>query len=1685
MPRIVIEGRGLLVGLLAVLVWLSPHGASGGVIYVSKFGNDALSGTSWGTARATIRAAVQGAVAGDEVWVAQGEYSGSVPITVPLALYGGFRGNETSLDQRDWGAIDSVALDAIGSEAFQGYVIVNGMYAARGIYLTNSHQRVQDCDIPLGLSMSAGDEMIAINNHVGDHLWVTSTKGIAQFHLVDNELELAEDRCALSGPFQRIGLGNNSAVNGRPHVLEFRAASLTGDLRLTPENGISYRAVNLTIGAGVTLRLAAGAVIRCPTENSFDWGIRVQGTVISEATETEPVVVTHYDDLDPTSASEQTPLRCRAFLFESAAPGQLEGFTVRHAAYGVRGNIGSVANCAFQFCGFSVYGDQATAPVQVSSCLFDGCTFGADQFPRGLTVDDCDVRGDGTGYGFRASPNATPTAVPVSISNCRFSGDQRKRAALVGGIVDGLTLSGNQGTDGIAEITLNPDLMGVSRWADGSTVAYRSTGGIFSRAGSVVTLGEGTTIRFATTAVMQLFGALQSEGTAARPVVLTHLNDTDPFGNTNQVAERWGSVELRGPAATLAGLRVRYAHMGIRYNVTQVTDSAFQFCDYGVYCDGATAGTLLTSCLFDGCTYGADEFPRGLTVDNCEVRGDGTGYGFRVSPNATPTAVPVSITNCRFSGDQRKRAALVGGIVDGLTLSGNQCSDGIAEITLNPDLKGTSRWADGPSMAYRSTGSIVSRAGSTLALGEGTTIRFGTGVVMQLFGALQSEGTAAHPVVLTHLNDTDPLGNTNQVAERWVGVELRGPAATLAGLRVRYAHMGIRYNVTRVTDSAFQFCDYGVYCDGATAGTLLTSCLFDGCTYGADEFPRGLTVDNCEVRGDGTGYGFRVSPNATPTAVPVSITNCRFSGDQRKRAALVGGIVDGLTLSGNQCSDGIAEITLNPDLKGTSRWADGPSMAYRSTGSIVSRAGSTLALGEGTTIRFGTGVVMQLFGALQSEGTAAHPVVLTHLNDTDPFGNTNQVAERWVGVELRGPAATLAGLRVRYAQAGLRYNLAQVSDCTFQFCSFDVYSTSGGGVVRNCWLSGSSYGVYNETGTPVDARYCFWGHASGPYHSTLNPSGQGCRVSNYVLFEPWLGAIGVASLSVTPSTVPGGTTATGTVTLAAPASSGGTAVALTSSDPLVALPPLTITVANGATTASFPIETFMVAAQRSVTIQAATMGTAQSAGLTVTRRLAVVSVPDRAGLQTHTLDLLADLRAQAGGANLAAKRVTFAMDGTTLGDATTDEQGRATLPHTITSGPGDHEIRCDFAGDSEYEPAHGVGTLVVGKLPTELVMADAMGRRGSSVALTAVLTSNGAPLQGLSVAFAVAGTTAGASQAGASGSATIAFAIPAAWSPSTYPTTATCTGNAAYVGSTDSATLEVRLPASRLDVVSRTVVIGDPLNLKAYLWAGSGSPALPGRTVTFKIDGAVKGTTSSDATGCAQITIALEDGPASRTISAEFVGDDQYDGCTGSAPLTALSYDTELYLPARSGEMLETILLKAYLYRADNASPVVSKAVAFRVDGAHVGGATTNSLGRAMLSYTLPTSLGVGVHSLYAAWAGNGGYRPSTATSTLTVDRAVTYLWLASRSIAAGGKAYLRAYLRSLPDYAWVPGKTVSYTLDGVALGSAVTDTGGQASLLYTAPAGMLVGDHPMSARFAGDATYLPGGSNATLKVTP
>ena len=95
-------------------------------------------------------------------------------------------------------------------------------------------------------------------------------------------------------------------------------------------------------------------------------------------------------------------------------------------------------------------------------------------------------------------------------------------------------------------------------------------------------------------------------------------------------------------------------------------------------------------------------------------------------------------------------------------------------------------------------------------------------------------------------------------------------------------------------------------------------------------------------------------------------------------------------------------------------------------------------------------------------------------------------------------------------------------------------------------------------------------------------------------------SVSLSALSVSPSTVTGGDSSTGTVTLSAPAPSGGAIVSLASSDTSVATVPDTITVPTGATSTTFPVSTSPVSSSTSVIISGSYNGTAQSASLTVT-----------------------------------------------------------------------------------------------------------------------------------------------------------------------------------------------------------------------------------------------------------------------------------------------------------------------------------------------------------------------------------------------------------------------------------------------------------------------------------------------------
>lgn len=99
--------------LLSFYLFCISIGFSQPVLYVKPGGTG--NGASWANASGNLRTILSGAAAGTQVWVAAGTYypvtctncsatdrSFSFEIKTGVSVYGGFAGNETMLDQRDW-----------------------------------------------------------------------------------------------------------------------------------------------------------------------------------------------------------------------------------------------------------------------------------------------------------------------------------------------------------------------------------------------------------------------------------------------------------------------------------------------------------------------------------------------------------------------------------------------------------------------------------------------------------------------------------------------------------------------------------------------------------------------------------------------------------------------------------------------------------------------------------------------------------------------------------------------------------------------------------------------------------------------------------------------------------------------------------------------------------------------------------------------------------------------------------------------------------------------------------------------------------------------------------------------------------------------------------------------------------------------------------------------------------------------------------------------------------------------------------------------------------------------------------------------------------------------------------------------------------------------------------------------
>lgn len=179
-------------------------------------------------------------------------------------------------------------------------------------------------------------------------------------------------------------------------------------------------------------------------------------------------------------------------------------------------------------------------------------------------------------------------------------------------------------------------------------------------------------------------------------------------------------------------------------------------------------------------------------------------------------------------------------------------------------------------------------------------------------------------------------------------------------------------------------------------------------------------------------------------------------------------------------------------------------------GSLYIKPDSFLTLSPGSTLRFAANSQLYLeSGALYALGTAAAPIRL--LGQQENPGS-------WAGISLFGNSAALYVSECEIAHAGsgsyqaailIGYALraAVIQNCDIHHNVQGIVSQAAAAVIRNNTIRdndqlGVAFGGFFPG--PVDARGNWWGVASGPYHPTLNPGGEGDQVGDNVLFEPWL-----------------------------------------------------------------------------------------------------------------------------------------------------------------------------------------------------------------------------------------------------------------------------------------------------------------------------------------------------------------------------------------------------------------------------------------------------------------------------------------------------------------------------------------------------------------------------------------------------
>ncbi len=277
--------------------------------------------------------------------------------------------------------------------------------------------------------------------------------------------------------------------------------------------------------------------------------------------------------------------------------------------------------------------------------------------------------------------------------------------------------------------------------------------------------------------------------------------------------------------------------------------------------------------------------------------------------------------------------------------------------------------------------------------------------------------------------------------------------------------------------------------------------------------------------------------------------------------------------------------------------------------------------------------------------------------------------------------------------------------------------------------------------------------------------------------------------------------------------------------------------------------------------------------------------------------------------------------------------------------------------------------------------------------------------------------------------------------------------------------------------------VGQAANLQAVLAVSETGVPLLGMVVQFQVAGTPVGSAETNAAGVATVSYSVPAGLGGcAVIRASCAGDSIYHSAAGTGILAIAKADTTLVADDATGAAGSVAALSAVLARSSDFAPLY-KTITFTDNGTRVGYARSSTGGRATLSYKIPGTASLGLHTIGAAFAGDADYNASSGSAILNVTTGTT-MFVVDRTGNGTEFVTLKGWLRRSDTSAFLAGKLLTFSVDGTDVASGVTDSGGQAAVTWRIAGWVVPGSHALTCGFAGDSTFAPSSAGAALTVT-